>query len=301
MTTKVLSNVSGRVKEIDIAPYFNYAANLGDGVSLSYVITHNLGTRDVTVLVYRSSSPYDVIETYVELTSTNTVTLTFLTAPTSNEYRVVISSGSYLAPRGDGDVQEIESITTSNSQTTVSFQNIPNTFKHLEILYSIRDTSAAGSDYILSMKINNDATSGNYDTTQIDYGSGGSALATTVSSTANGMGIGNVAGTNLSANAITGGTIKIFNYVNAHSKLVHAINHRFYSSSTRLVSNWGSIYFPTTPISSLIFTTSGTAFADGFTFTLLGIGGNGVSRFQNDPSLIDALASYQAQALLGAL
>ena len=64
------------------------SANL-TGVATSYAITHNLGTRDVTVNVYDNAT-YDTVETDVVRTDANIVTISFAIAPTSNAYRVVI-------------------------------------------------------------------------------------------------------------------------------------------------------------------------------------------------------------------
>lgn len=50
-----------------------YAADLTG--TASEVVTHNLGTRDVAVTVYRTSGNYEEVEVEVERTSTNTVTL----------------------------------------------------------------------------------------------------------------------------------------------------------------------------------------------------------------------------------
>lgn len=66
-----------------------YSANLSSS-STAYTVTHNLNDRDVAVNVYRNSAPYDTVETDVERTDANTVTLRFAVAPTSNEYRVVV-------------------------------------------------------------------------------------------------------------------------------------------------------------------------------------------------------------------
>jgi hypothetical protein len=66
------------------------AANVGDGSATSIAVTHSLGTRDVTVEVYRNSTPWDTIICDVERNSTSQVTLKFAVAPTTNEYRVVI-------------------------------------------------------------------------------------------------------------------------------------------------------------------------------------------------------------------
>lgn len=67
-----------------------FAANVGDGTSTSIVITHNLGTRDLTVQLFENTADYNQIEADVQHTSLDTVTIKFASAPTSNEYRVVI-------------------------------------------------------------------------------------------------------------------------------------------------------------------------------------------------------------------
>jgi hypothetical protein len=67
-----------------------YAANVGDGAATSYTVTHNLNTRDVIVTVYDNSAPYAEVITDVAHTTTNTVTIAFSVAPTSNQYRVVV-------------------------------------------------------------------------------------------------------------------------------------------------------------------------------------------------------------------
>ena len=67
-----------------------YAANVGDGTATSYVVSHNLGTKDVTVAVYDNSSPYAEVICDVQHTSTTAITLLFSVAPTSNQYRVVV-------------------------------------------------------------------------------------------------------------------------------------------------------------------------------------------------------------------
>lgn len=68
-----------------------YAAAVGDGSNTSYTITHNLGTRDLQVGVYRNSGNYDEVECEVRHTSTTQLTLIFSSAPTSNQFRVVVT------------------------------------------------------------------------------------------------------------------------------------------------------------------------------------------------------------------
>lgn len=69
---------------------YGAVANVGDGTNTSYAITHNLGTRDVIVQIFDNAT-YETVYTDVTRTSTNVVTLTFATAPSSNAYRVLIS------------------------------------------------------------------------------------------------------------------------------------------------------------------------------------------------------------------
>lgn len=65
------------------------SANVGNATNTSFAITHSLGTRDVQVQVYDNAT-YDTVEIDVVRTDTNTVTVSFASAPALNAYRVVI-------------------------------------------------------------------------------------------------------------------------------------------------------------------------------------------------------------------
>ncbi len=65
------------------------AESVGNASSTSFVITHGLGTRDVSVQVYDNST-YDTVIADVVRTDTHTCTVSFSTAPASNAYRVVL-------------------------------------------------------------------------------------------------------------------------------------------------------------------------------------------------------------------
>jgi hypothetical protein len=67
-----------------------FAANIGDGSDLSITVTHNLGTKDVTVQIFENSADYNQIEADVQHTTIDTITIKFAEAPSVNEYRVVI-------------------------------------------------------------------------------------------------------------------------------------------------------------------------------------------------------------------
>lgn len=65
------------------------AASIGNGSSTSIAVTHNLGTKDVVVSIRRNSDDAAVLTDWVA-TDTNTVTVSFATAPASNAYRVTV-------------------------------------------------------------------------------------------------------------------------------------------------------------------------------------------------------------------
>lgn len=81
ITPDTLKNWTGYVRK--------YAANLGDGTSKVYTVTHNLGTLDVCVTVFSVSTGNEVIAD-VTNTTTNTLTVTFTAAPATNAYRIVV-------------------------------------------------------------------------------------------------------------------------------------------------------------------------------------------------------------------
>ena len=66
------------------------AFSVGNGSATSYTVTHNLATRDTTVQIFENASPYAQVEADVEHTDSNTLTIKFASAPTSDQYRVVV-------------------------------------------------------------------------------------------------------------------------------------------------------------------------------------------------------------------
>lgn len=62
---------------------------IGNGSATSIAVTHNLGTKDVTVQVYDVASD-QTVETDVTRTSSSVVTIGFAEAPATGAYRVVI-------------------------------------------------------------------------------------------------------------------------------------------------------------------------------------------------------------------
>ena len=64
---------------------------IGDGVSTSFAVTHNLNSFGVDVTVYRNSGNRDTIGVEVQRTSVNAVTVVFAAAPALNSFNVLVT------------------------------------------------------------------------------------------------------------------------------------------------------------------------------------------------------------------
>jgi hypothetical protein len=69
-----------------------FNADFGDGSATSYTLTHNLGTRNVKVVVYRNSGTFDEVDLEVQHTTTNSITLLVDTAPAANAFHAFVST-----------------------------------------------------------------------------------------------------------------------------------------------------------------------------------------------------------------
>ncbi|MGB0975166.1 MAG: hypothetical protein ACPGU9_09275 [Flavobacteriaceae bacterium] len=68
----------------------SWVGSIGDGSTTAITITHSLGTRDVIIQLYDVSS-YDTVYADVVRTTTDTATITFATAPATNDIRVLVT------------------------------------------------------------------------------------------------------------------------------------------------------------------------------------------------------------------
>lgn len=73
-----------------LIPSRKYTTTIGDGSATDIAVTHSLGTRTIISQVYDTAT-YEVIDCQTVNTDNNTTTFSFNTAPTSNEYTVVIT------------------------------------------------------------------------------------------------------------------------------------------------------------------------------------------------------------------
>jgi len=89
-TARTINGVSfNGSANITIPTVQKYTGTIGDGTTAAIGVTHGLGSQHVTAQVFDATSNLQV-ECDVTLTSSTVTTFTFNTAPTTNQYRVVI-------------------------------------------------------------------------------------------------------------------------------------------------------------------------------------------------------------------
>jgi hypothetical protein len=84
VTPLKLATWSGRVKKA--------SGTIGDGAATQYDATHNFGTKNVHVTVYRTASPWDTVLVDVSRPDTNTVRFNFAVAPSSAQFSYFITT-----------------------------------------------------------------------------------------------------------------------------------------------------------------------------------------------------------------
>ena len=89
----VADNTSGRQRSyevsLDLSSYI-YKTSIGDGSTLVYAVTHNLGTEDVIVQLFDAVTKETVFAD-VTRTGVNVVSVGFATAPSTNAIRVLVT------------------------------------------------------------------------------------------------------------------------------------------------------------------------------------------------------------------
>ena len=84
------ANFAANITALINARAKTYSQDVGDNSATVIVVTHNLNTRDVQVVLRATGTPYNEVVIENEATSVNTITLRFGVAPTLAQYRVTI-------------------------------------------------------------------------------------------------------------------------------------------------------------------------------------------------------------------
>ena len=130
----------------------SYEETIGNNSSTSFTITHNLGTKDLNVIVRENTNPYDVVEVAWEATTTNIVTLNFELAPTTSSKRVVIKGPGakeyYSTLIGDGSSSTIVINHGLGSRNVVPvLKNADSPFEVVDVLSSATSLNSVTFDF----------------------------------------------------------------------------------------------------------------------------------------------------------
>ena len=99
---------------------YSYSSIIGDGVNSSYVITHNLNTKDIGVIARNTDSPFDMTSVRWEATTLNTATIYFSSAPSLSSRKITVFS----ALGGSKYIPALSEISVGVPQTSSSSGNV---------------------------------------------------------------------------------------------------------------------------------------------------------------------------------
>lgn len=166
-----------------------------------------------------------------------------------------------------GAMREIATVTTSGSQSSVTFSGIPGTYRDLRVIMHARSTAAAASvdTYVV---LNGDTAANYFWLLENRFGNGNSA-ATGYART------GSISGSTASSNSATSQRIEFPSYQSAFRKHFLSENGIVDGSSVTnvLVMHTNGWWGNTGPITQMTFSLSSGNFVDGSQITLYGIGG----------------------------
>lgn len=174
-----------------------------------------------------------------------------------------------------GGMVRIGKIVAKGSPVTLAFSSIPQGYTDLKIIFIGRDTATGSTDLAVRIKINGDATSGNYQASQLVYNNTATtAVGITVAASSAGADIARAPGTSGQANAMGAADILLPGYSGITFFKPIISNSLEFSGNAVVIFNMSikSVWKSTAPITDIVLTAGGTAFVDGTTATLYGLG-----------------------------
>jgi len=185
-------------------------------------------------------------------------------------------SGHLIPP---SSYESIATVTVgSGGQSTITFNSISSTFKHLQIRYIARNTASATYSNIIYANFNNDTTAGNYYARHRLNGRGDNLVYADASAGSGESQVGFVAGGGTTANTFVPGIIDILDYSSTTKNKTIRVLSGLAGQSTDTnndIALMSSLYFPSTitAINRIDLTAPGFNFAQFSSFALYGIRG----------------------------
>ena len=172
---------------------------------------------------------------------------------------VIQDAGAYF-PLGE--------FTLSSTQSSVTFSNIPQTYKHLEIRSNAKDTAQASGSFNLRARFNSDS-SGSYTFHRL-YGNGSSAVSDSGTAQTSTL-VGNVAA-NGYTNVFGAGVCQILDYTSTNKyKTVRALHGADVNGTGGYIFFTSGLWLSTSAITSITLITDATALATNSHFALYGV------------------------------
>lgn len=177
-----------------------------------------------------------------------------------------------LSPQiGQGDFVKIAQITTTGSQATVDFQNIPSNYSSIEIEWISRDTQGGTSVVGFDVTLNNDTTAANY-TSVFRIGSqNAAAVVSNIASSTKGVQVGAHPQDGNTAGMAGTGKLLIVGYASTtwHKRILSNFGNDD-ATANGLTGQHTARWKSASAVNRVTFNTEGTAFKDGSIFTLYG-------------------------------
>lgn len=159
--------------------------------------------------------------------------------------------------------QLIESQSLQSSAASVTFSNIPQTYKSLKLLVTVRGTSGGFTTESFSIRPNAATTNLSQ---RVVYGNGASAVSET-ESTVRTYGVG----TNTTSNTFSSAEITFPNYSGSTNKPISIEDVTENNATTAISILHASLWSSTSAITSIELAAGISQFAFGSTFTLYGL------------------------------
>lgn len=249
--------------------------NTGQGATQYY----NTEISHLPVFTGDLGSPYHASAGLVPAPSVGDCALgKFLSA--CGTWEIPAGGGGGLGSPGvsGGGMTLLASQTTSGSATLVTFSSIPAGYNALMIVYVAADpdTVAASAAKSICVSFNTDLTSGNYVARQSITGTSPSTAASGSAAfvASKGVPMATMPNRNGNANAFAMGQIHIPFYANTsfHKTGISTFSQLIGSTPTANLGNMSAWWKSTAAISRIDLRTDGTAFVNGSTFLLYGVG-----------------------------
>jgi hypothetical protein len=266
----------GKVVDIPDAPTVGTATAGAESATVEYTAATKGGPATTFTAL---SNPGSITGTG----SSSPITVSGLTAGTAYTFTVrgnnATGSGEYSSASGSVTPTEltafesIATVTLTGTQSTISFNSIPSTYKHLQLRYMATSTRITYSADNALMQFNSN-TSGygrhNFAGDGSTAYSGGTANATH-------MWLGQITST-VTPNIFGVAVVDILDYTNTgRYKTIRSLSgvdlNGINNTISGAVNFWSGVYQNTAAISSIQLTCQSASYASGTTFALYGIKG----------------------------